>query len=68
MKTKFTTLILLMLFAILSFGQPGTLDGDFDADGKVTTDIGFAEDGARVPSVLYRARAKSRSVPPHEHL
>ncbi|NND07462.1 MAG: T9SS type A sorting domain-containing protein [Saprospiraceae bacterium] len=31
---------LLIFTTLLSFGQPGTLDGDFDADGKVTTDLG----------------------------
>ena len=34
-----------MVFAtILSSGQHGTLDPDFDADGKVTTDFGSSAD------------------------
>jgi uncharacterized delta-60 repeat protein len=33
-------ILLLVIFAsTASFGQPGSLDGDFDADGKVTTTI-----------------------------
>lgn len=40
---KTITIILICLFTFGSFpffGQPGSLDGDFDADGKVTTAVG----------------------------
>jgi len=40
MKNKSILLLGLMIFvSTASFGQPGSLDGDFDADGKVITSI-----------------------------
>ncbi|NND07461.1 MAG: T9SS type A sorting domain-containing protein [Saprospiraceae bacterium] len=53
MKKQFYFTISVFLFAISSFSyaQPGTLDGDFDADGKVTTDLGSSSDYCRALSI-----------------
>ena len=40
MKKNYSVFLGAMLcFSLVSFAQPGSLDGDFDADGKVITDI-----------------------------
>ena len=49
MKNNSTLFIGIMIFvSVISYGQPGSLDGDFDADGKVTTAIGSVSGGQSV--------------------
>ncbi len=49
MKNKSTLFIGLLLFtSTIAIGQPGSLDGDFDANGKVTTAIGSGANGQSV--------------------
>ncbi len=57
-------LLLSALFSAISLGssaQPGTLDGDFNADGKVTTDLGSDEHIGR--SVVIQPDGTSGSLP-----
>lgn len=44
MKKILSPAIFFILISRLMLAQPGILDGDFDADGKVTTDLGTNED------------------------
>ena len=50
---KYIFLILANLFCITGvlFPQPGTLDSDFDADGKVTTDFNMKADEGRALAI-----------------
>ncbi len=48
---KFILLILITLFTISAFAADGDLDTSFDADGKVSTDLGSSTDNA-VDAVL----------------
>ncbi len=48
MKYNSSLLFSFMIFSsTLSFGQPGSLDANFDADGKVVTDIAGGDDYGR---------------------
>jgi uncharacterized delta-60 repeat protein len=46
-------LIVAFIFSMLkiTYSQPGTLDGDFDADGKVTTDFNTSIDQGRAVAI-----------------
>lgn len=47
MISRFSTLMLFLYMGFQLMSQPGSLDGDFDADGKLITSIANDEDVAR---------------------
>ena len=52
MKKHILLISTFFLFTIrASFAQPGTLDCDFDADGKVTTDFNMTDDEGRAVAI-----------------
>lgn len=61
MKTFLFTLIILFSSTIAAFAQPGILDGDFDADGKVTTNVSVDESES-VESILVQPDGKIIAV------